>query len=75
MNSTKPIVSQTPLGARELKKLWLVHQQIRTWSDLVDEMWKSEEPLETAEIVLEEAVQRLTTPTAVVQNQAVLLVE
>ena len=69
MNSTKPLASQKPLGAKELKKLWLVHQQIRPWSDLVDEMWQSKKPLETAEIVLEEAVQRLTTPAEVVQDR------
>lgn len=69
MNLTKPLMSQKPLEDKELKKLWLVHQQVRPWSDLVDEMWKSKKPLETAEIVLEEAVQRLTTPAEVAQDR------
>jgi len=41
------------------RRLWLVHQTVRRWPDLVDALWRATDPLTVSPELLEEAARRI----------------
>lgn len=55
MSTKTPILApRATLGDAELKELWPVHQELRVYPDLVNDLWTAEDPVGAAPELLEE---------------------